>query len=432
MRIAYLINGYPSVSHSFIRREILALQRQGVDILRVSVRRTVNAPDPADQREVALTHVLLDQPLGLVIDLLLCILSCPLRLATAACEAFSLARGGDRGLIAHVAYLLEACRLARLLHLNGITHIHAHFGTNAAAVALLTSILTSGTYSFTVHGPEEFDRPLPLKLGRKIERAAFVVAISSFARSQLMRWCPQMQWSKLCIVRCGLDREFLEQGETGTIAHEGNLLVCVGRLCEQKGQLLLIEAVARLIASGSDVRLVLAGDGPMRRVIEQRVAELGLHSHVSITGWLSGAEVKLWLQRCKAMVLPSFAEGLPVVIMEAFAMRRPVITTYVAGIPELVEDGRNGWLIPAGSVERLAEVIQTALAASDDEIGNLGSAARAAVLAKHDVDREATWLNKLFVSTVAGVSPPPSRSSEIICGFRKSEAFPSERVTSKC
>ncbi|MFN7891374.1 MAG: glycosyltransferase family 4 protein, partial [Pirellula sp.] len=204
MRIAYLINQYPKVSHSFIRREIQALERLGVGVLRVSVRKPERCPDPADQSEALLTQFLLS-PFVMLSAFMGCLATRPVKMLHAMGETYALSRLADRGKLAHIAYFLEACQLARLLNRQRITHVHAHFGTNPTAVALITKRLAGITYSFTVHGPEEFDRPLALKLTRKIEAAEFVVAISSFGRSQLMRWCSHHEWSKLKVIHCGLD-----------------------------------------------------------------------------------------------------------------------------------------------------------------------------------------------------------------------------------
>ncbi len=398
MRIAYLVNRYPAVSHSFIRREIQALERTGVEVLRISVRKPGPVPDASDQEESDKTVVLLGSAALLIRDAVVCLAFHPLSFCRLFLEVLSLSRKADRGLLAHGAYLLEACRLARLMKSRGFTHVHAHFGTNPAAVALLSHRLSGVTYSFTVHGPEEFDRPDAIKLTRKIEAAEFVVAISSYGRSQLMRWCSREHWGKIHVVRCGVDQSFI--GNVGDVEYDEKCIVCVGRLCEQKGQLLLIDAMARLRDRGFTPKLVLAGDGDMRALIEKRIEQLGLQSQVAITGWLSGIEVKEWLLRCKAMVLPSFAEGLPVVIMEAFALGRPVITTYIAGIPELVENDINGWMVPAGSVHSLAEAIRSACDANLDEVSRLGEAGRQRVRKLHDSDREARRLCDLYISVL--------------------------------
>jgi colanic acid/amylovoran biosynthesis glycosyltransferase len=293
---------------------------------------------------------------------------------------------------------LEACVVANWIRADGIRHLHAHFGTNSADVAMLAGVLSGCPYSFTAHGPEEFDRPLTLSLGEKIRRAAFVVAISSFARSQLFRWVEYGHWDKIRIVRCGVDRAYLHASEEVGF---GDGLVCVGRLCEQKGQMLLIAALHKLKSAGIECKVVLAGDGEFREQVEALVAEFNLQQQVTITGWISGEQVKRELQRARALVLASFGEGLPVVIMEAMAMGKPVISTYVAGIPELVADGETGWLIPAGDESRLAAAIEACLQTDIATLRTMGAAARKRVIAAHDVDKEAGKLAELFRSSIA-------------------------------
>jgi glycosyltransferase involved in cell wall biosynthesis len=311
-------------------------------------------------------------------------------------------RRSDRTLFHHVAYLIEASQLAEWLAGERITHLHAHFGTNPAEVAMLAHALGGPPFSFTVHGPEEFDHPVALGLGEKGRRAAFVVAISSFGRSQLYRWLPQTHWARVQVVHCGLEPAF-HQGVTSETG-AGPRLVCVGRLCEQKGQLLLVEALQSVIARGQACELVLAGDGEMRAEIEALIERHRLQAHVRITGWIGSAQVRDEILAARALVLPSFAEGLPVVIMEAMALRRPVITTFVAGIPELVRDGSNGWLVPAGDVEALADAMVACLDAAPDALARMGAAAHERVLARHDVDREAAKLVALFAASATPAS----------------------------
>jgi glycosyltransferase involved in cell wall biosynthesis len=284
----------------------------------------------------------------------------------------------------------------------GATHVHAHFGTNSAEVAMLVHELGGPPFSFTVHGPEEFDKPQGLHLGEKIRRAAFVVAISSYGRSQLFRWVEYPHWQKIKVVHCGLDQSFYDVPSTAQ--SDMRRLVCVGRLCEQKGQLLLIEAVSLLKAKNIVFELVLAGDGEMRSEIESLIARHGLEGRVVITGWISSECVRDEILAARALVLPSFAEGLPVVIMEAMALGRPVLTTYVAGIPELVISGQNGWLFPAGDVEALALAMQDVLLRPADQLQMMGDAARTRVLERHSIDREVSKLAGLFQKAAAPVS----------------------------
>ncbi|MFC7408443.1 glycosyltransferase [Hydrogenophaga atypica] len=282
-------------------------------------------------------------------------------------------------------------------------HIHAHFGTNSAEVVMLTHALGGPAYSFTVHGPEEFDKPEALHLREKMTSARFVVAISSYGRSQLYRWLPHAHWHKVEVVHCGLDKAFHEVPAVHVPA--APRLVCVGRLCEQKGQLLLVRAAALVKARGIPFEVILAGDGEMRPQIQQEVTRLGLGGQVHITGWVSSARVRDELLAARALVLPSFAEGLPVVIMEAMALRRPVLSTYVAGIPELVLNGETGWLFPAGDVEALASAMAACLAAPTGELDAMGEAGRERVLARHDVDTEAAKLAALFAKQSQAGAP---------------------------
>jgi colanic acid/amylovoran biosynthesis glycosyltransferase len=403
MRIAYLINQYPKVSHSFIRREIQALERAGVEVTRVSVRGWNEvAADAADEVEKNKTRYLLQGGLlPLLWATVWCAFSAPWRFVTALSNALIFARGSLRPLPLHLVYLAEACLLKRWLAAARCDHVHAHFGTNATEVVYLCERLGGPGFSFTVHGPEEFDMPAALHLARKVRRSRFVVAISSFGRSQLMRWISADDWAKVRVVHCGLDGDFLAQSLTPpprTVQ-----LVCVGRLCEQKGQLLLLRAVHRLREQGQRVQLVLAGDGEMRPQVEALIAELGLGDQVRITGWIGGDVVRKEILDARALVLPSFAEGLPVVLMEAMALGRPVISTYIAGIPELVHDGVNGWLIPAGDIQALADAMREVLQHDDADLARIGARAHDRAVDRHSIETEAAKLVTHF-QAVAGAA----------------------------
>jgi glycosyltransferase involved in cell wall biosynthesis len=276
-------------------------------------------------------------------------------------------------------------------------HVHAHFGTNSTAVAMLCRALGGPTYSFTTHGPEEFDKPTAIRLDEKIKHAAFVVGISEFGRSQLFRWCDATDWPKVKVVHCGVDDIFLEQADIPPPPAEARF-VCVGRLVPQKGQLLLLEAVARLVKEGIDIQLNLAGDGKLRDAIERRIVELNLADHVTIGGWMSNDAVRDLLLGSRAMVLPSFAEGLPVVIMESLALRRPVVTTRVAGIPELVEDGVCGWVVTPGSIDALTDALRQAALASPQTLDRMGDEGAKRVRSNHNSHVEAAKLVELFKS----------------------------------
>jgi glycosyltransferase involved in cell wall biosynthesis len=396
MRIAYFINQYPKVSHSFIRREILALERQGFEVQRIALRGwDAELVDAADREEQAQTrYVLAHGVAALLVSFFRVLVKVPGKFARALGLAIRMGWHADRPLPYHLVYLAEACRILPWLADCEVQHVHAHFATNSAEVVMLAHVLGGPPFSFTVHGPEEFDKPEFIHLGEKIRASRFVVAISSYGRSQLYRWVEGHQWPKIHVVHCGLEQAFHQVAPVPL--PEAPRLICVGRLCEQKGQLLLIEAVHRLQAKGCKMELVLAGDGDMRPGVEELIARYDLGDHVRITGWISGEQVREEILAARGLVLPSFAEGLPVVLMEAMALRRPVITTCVAGIPELVRPGENGWIIAAGSIDALVEALEEFLAQPPDVLSRMGEAGYQRVLERHDIDKEAGKLACLF------------------------------------
>jgi colanic acid/amylovoran biosynthesis glycosyltransferase len=400
MTIAYLVNQYPKVSHSFIRREIAGIEACGIQVARFSIRSCGSElVDEEDKRELEKTRFVLGiGKVGLLFALLRVAITRPIRFLSALWLMLQVGRKSDRGVLRHLAYLAEACVLLGWFSELGIAHVHAHFGTNSTTVAMLCRALGGPPYSFTVHGPEEFDKAEAIALTEKIKRAAFVVAISSFGKSQLYRWCEHEQWSKIQVVHCGVDELFLTQAPIPV--PDQPRLVCVGRLCEQKGHLLLLEAAGQLVAEGLSFMLVLVGDGPLRTEIETMITRLGLQDHVEITGWASNSEVHQHILASRAMVLPSFAEGLPVVVMEALALSRPVISTYVAGIPELVEPELCGWLVPPGSVETLTNAMRTALQLPVEKLEQMGRVGAFRVAQQHDAAIEASILAALFRSNI--------------------------------
>jgi glycosyltransferase involved in cell wall biosynthesis len=391
--VAYLVNQYPRPSHSFIRREIHALEGHGLTVHRFTIRPFAEVVDEQDRAEQTRTRILL-KPLQLALSTIATLLGHPARFLGALERTIRIGRRSERGVLVNLIYLTEACYLIRLLRKRKVEHLHAHFGTNSTTVALLARELGGPAYSFTCHGPEEFDRPEALCLDEKVARSSFAVAISSFGRSQLYRWTDPADWNRIHIVHCGLDGDFLDAPpEPIPLAPR---LVCVGRLAPQKGQLLLLEAAGELARQGVAFELVLVGDGPLRPRIERQIEKLGLRGRVHITGWMSNAQVRQQIQSARALVLPSFAEGLPVVIMEALALHRPVISTYVAGIPELVVPGETGWLAAAGAIEPLVEAMREALTAPVDQLEQMGRKGAARVQRDHNAATEAAKLVTLF------------------------------------
>lgn len=396
VKVAYLVNQYPKVSHSFIRREIAGLEACGVEVARFSVRSCAEElVDPADLAERQQTrYILAAGGLGLLAGVVRSLVAAPLAWFRTLALAVRVGWGSERGVAIHAIYFAEACLLRGWLAAAAVEHLHSHFGTNATTVAMLCRALGGPPYSFTVHGPEEFDKVEAIALPEKIARAAFVVAISSFGRSQLWRWCPYDQWSKIAIVRCGLDRDFLHAEPVPV--PERPRWVCVGRLSEQKGHFLLLDALAQLAREGRDFEIGLVGDGELRAQVEAQIARYDLQARVRILGWAPSAAVREQIAASQLLVLPSFAEGLPVVLMEALALTRPAVSTYVAGIPELIEPGKTGWLVPAGSQEALTAALREASDTPRDRLWQMGKAGRERVAAVHDAAREAAKLAALF------------------------------------
>jgi glycosyltransferase involved in cell wall biosynthesis len=400
MRVAYLVNQYPMVSHVFIRREILALERRGVEITRIALRgwhgELVDEEDHLERKRTR--YVLRDGVPALLSALARMLVTRPVRLMKALGLALYMGRRAERPLPVHLAHLAEACRIVPWLRAEGVDHVHAHFGTNSAEVAMLVRALGGPPWSFTIHGPKEYDNVELIHLADKLRHCAFVVAITSYGRSQLYRLVEHRHWSKINVIHCGLEPAFFASTESPLPT--ARRLVCVGRICEQKGQLLLMWAAQKLSARGAVFELVLVGDGEMRAEVEALIERYKLQNTVRITGRVSSEQLYNEIVSARALVLPSFAEGLPMVIMEAMALKRPVISTFIAGIPELVQAGEHGWLVPAGDVDALSQAMQECLEAPVETLALMGEAAQKRVLERHNVDTQAEQLESLFRGTL--------------------------------
>lgn len=397
MRIAYLINRYPTASHSFIRREIEAIEAQGIQVARFSIRpvETSQLPDKRDLAERGKTTVLLDAgALKLALSGIRHLVTAPWASLRGLKAAFVRCPWTPLEVVRRSAYFAEASLLALRVRRGRITHIHAHFGTNSATVARVASILGGVPYSFTVHGPDEFDAPHALDLTGKIRDSDFCIAISSYGRSQLLRWSAFSDWAKVKVVRCGVDASFLDRSEIIEPPAEPHLCT-IARLSAQKGIPLLLDAAAELKRRGRNFRLTIVGDGELRADIEAIIAQHDLGDHVILAGLAASEEVIDYVQRSRAMVLPSFAEGLPVVIMEALALGRPVIASAIAGTPELV-DSMCGWLVPSGSVDHLVDAMEAALDASPAQLSKMGEIGRKRVVEYHNAAVNGRTLAALF------------------------------------
>ncbi|WDI31258.1 glycosyltransferase family 4 protein [Hyphococcus flavus] len=398
MNLAYLMNTYPLISTTFIRREIEALERRGISVTRYAMRQWDDAlVDPLDKAEIEKTrYILSGNALGLLGAFIRACFTNPAGLARAIGPWRRLKKNARGGFIRHAAYFLEAVYFRQRAKRDEIDHVHVHFSTNATAVAMLARIMGGPSYSFTVHGPDELtDAPL-LSFPEKIEHAAFVIAISNFCKSQIIRFSSIKAAEKIHIVHCGLNlKDFDFSGVPRT-----QEIVCVGRLCPQKGQAQIPAAVAALKAEFPDIKVTLIGDGESRAEIEAEIERCGVAENVEITGWMENEKVREAVSGGRCFLLPTFAEGLPVVIMEALALGRPVISTYIAGIPELVDDG-CGWIIPAGDRKALIGALRSALNSSEDLLVAKAAEGRRRVELAHDVDKEAAKLKALFSASCA-------------------------------
>jgi glycosyltransferase involved in cell wall biosynthesis len=384
VRLAYVVAEYPKVSHTFVMREIDALRSLGETVETVSIRRTPaeRLYSDADRAADASTYAVLPvEPAAIVRAHAYWALRHPRRYARALRRALALPA---RNPLWRLFYFVEAGMLAAELRRRGTQHVHAHFAGVAASVSLSTSALLGRPWSFTMHGPLEFDEVTEHALPEKVRDASFVACISDFCRAQLMRLVEPEHWPKLHVVHCGLEPERYRSGErSGPVE-----ILTVGRLEPMKGFAVLLEAVAAL---GLDVRLTIVGDGLERAALEARARGLP----VTFTGALGAPDVIERLAAADIFCLPSFAEGVPVVLMEAMAAGLPVVSTRIMGIPELVEDGRTGRLVAPGRAEPLTAALRE-LAADPARRRALGEAGRAKVRAEFDVRDSARALAAHF------------------------------------
>jgi len=411
MKIAYVTSVYPSVSQRFIVREVRALRARGVEIGLFSVRRALPSDivGPGAERDFAETTPLIPLHLGAALGALLWgAATRPMRLTSAFVEAFFAGRFSLTERCRWIAYLVEAVLLARHLARGGFEHLHCHFGNAGSSVAMLAAGLAGIPFSITVHG-SELRETRRFRLAAKTHRAAFIACISHYGRAQLMLACPPSDWEKLHIVRCGLS-EPVSPGKNAASAD----LLCVGRLSPEKGHLVFLEALDDLHRRGIDFRCTLVGDGPLRPNIESQLAECGLSERVRLTGSLDPAQVDRQYDAAGAVVLASFSEGVPVVLMEAMARGIPVVATNVGGVGELVQDNVNGLLVPPGDPKALADALARVL--QDRSFARaLGAKGVERVSGEFDLDRSVDQLQSLFQDAVCGRRPTVAPGKSSVC-----------------
>lgn len=412
VKIAYLCAQYPAISHTFILREVTALRRLGLEISTFSIRRAgaEHLLAGADRQAFESTHAILPPRWGALLAAhLKLLLRAPLVYASTLIGALRLAPAGLRGHLWQLFYFVEAVLLWSECRRRGIRHVHVHLANVAADVALLAAQIGTATqprrpwsWSFTMHGPTEFADVTHYRLAEKVRRAKFVVCISDYARSQLMALCEPQDWPRLRMLHVGIP---LEQFTRTIDSPSDNgaptpkplpKILLIGRQVPEKGQAVLLEAVALLALRGRRTDVTIAGDGPSRAGFEALARRLRVADQVSFPGAVGQDEIHALYADASIFCLPSFAEGIPCVLMEAMAMELPVVSTRITGIPELIQDGVSGLLVAPGRADELADALERLLC--DPALRrSLGSRARAKVLADFNTIDAAEGLRDLFV-----------------------------------
>ena len=337
----------------------------------------------AEMRETARTFYVKRRGLTRILtDHAACFLRRPLRYLAGLGFAFHLAGFDLRDVLLHAAYFAEAVVVGRWMERNALTHLHVHFANASATVALLAGRVYGIPYSITVHGTDEFYGEALYRLSEKIEGASFACCVGRYCRSQVMKASAPDQWEKLEVCPLGVDPEVFtpRQAATGGPFE----ILCVARLVPAKGQSILLAAAAKLIERGRDVHVSLVGDGPARAMFEATAARLKLTGHVKFHGSVTQDRIRDYLERADVFVLPSFAESAPVTLMEAMAMEIPSVSTFIGGIPELIQSGENGILVPPSDPELLADAIEKLIADPEMRV-RLGREGRRTVTSRYNL-----------------------------------------------
>ncbi len=362
LRLAYLLSIYPAISHTFFLNEIAGLRKLGFAIDVASINRPEHAcgrASPLEASEAETTfYIKAMNPLRILLVLSSTYFRHPLVILRGLRAALSLAPWNLPAQAYALLYLAEALLFGDWLRRRGHRHLHIHFGGPVATVGMLAAIAWQLSYSVMIHGPEEFYDVEKFYLRKKVERAQFVLCISEYCRSQVMKVSDPAHWSKLHVVRLGVDLEHFKPA-IGSSSKDVLEILCVGRLVPAKGHLILLRAFAILHHKGHKVRLRLIGDGPERNALQSAVALEELEDCVILDGALDHEETRSKLMQADIFVLASFAEGVPVALMEAMALQIPCVSTFVAGIPELIRDGVDGLLVPPSSVHALAVALES-------------------------------------------------------------------------
>ena len=392
--LAYLVSTYPTLSMIFVLREVLELRRLGFHIETASINRPdqpIKKLTTEEAEEAARTYYI--KRAGPVAAL-------HAHLRTALTNLNGYMRGvwlvhrlsglDLRRFFFNAMYFTEALMLGQWMRQKGLRHLHAHLAQQAATVGMYARSIFRIGFSITVHGPDEFYDATGQYLGRKAAAADFICCITSFARSQMMKQSSYMHWRKMLVCPLGVDpalfapRPFRAEPEVFEI-------LCVGRLVAAKGQHMLIDAANRLVASGRNVQLRLVGAGPDEASLKIHTARLDHPNCVVFEGAVNQDRIRSLYAEADIFSIASFAEGLPVVLMEAMAMEIPCVTTHITGIPELIRNGIDGLLVAPSDLEALVGALARLM---DDEAlrKRIAVSGRARVLEFHNLRRNAEEL----------------------------------------
>ncbi len=399
MRLAYLVSRHPAVNHAFMLREIRALRRLGFEVRVASIGPPDRPPEAltAEEREEAASTFYVKRAGAARIARahLATLARRPGRYFAGLWHALRL--GPPRRALSHCFYFAEAVVVGDWMRRRGLSHVHVHY---SSTVGLLAARIFPVTMSVTLHGSAEFNDPVGFRVAEKVRASLFTRAISSFGRSQIMQATAPEDWPRLEVSYLGVDTAvfapapFRERPAPFRIAS-------VGSLDPVKGHPILLEALETLVRGGRDVRLEIAGDGPRRAALERDAARRGLADRVVFHGFLNQDRLRALYRSSDALAMASFAEGLPVVLMEAMAMEIPCVAPWIAGIPELIEPGVHGLLVAPSDAPALARAL-AALVDSPELRRRLGQAARRRVLDEFDLDRNTARLAEIFRRRLGG------------------------------
>lgn len=400
--LAYLVSRYPTLSMIFVLREVLALRGLGFRIETASINPPDRPPDQLtsqERDEAGRTYcVKCAGALGAAVAFGKTFLTNFPGLWRGFAFTFCLAGLNLPKLFLNFMYFVEALMVGQWMRRNHQTHLHVHLASQAASVGLFVHRIFNCGYSLTVHGPDEFSDVEGHSLRQKISAANFIVCISSYTRSQLMNLSPYVHWSKFVVVRLGVDVSLFAPPADKKPSEIFEIL-CVGRLTPAKGQHLLIEAVGRLALQGRPVRLRLVGSGPDEQSLREHATNLRSPDTVVFEGAVNQDRIRSFYQSADVFCLPSFAEGLPVVLMEAMAMQLPCVSTTIAGIPELIRDDIDGLLVPPSDVEALTQALRRLM--EDENLRTrLGENGRTRVLEHYDIAANIQKLAEVFANFV--------------------------------